>query len=201
LLGEEAGAVAQAAWQIAIGNQCKADFEERTIMKNFRLFSILAVLAVSSLAVGQTPGKQGPSKNSKEWTELEKVLWDADQQWLCSAGATPYHKVYKDCIEFRNRYWTDQFFEISLEGKVQTKAEMIATQMAAHPAPGVGPHPDDFKLMAVYGDFALGTDHTFLQRQSADGKVAGTDVRVLRLFVKENGTWKPAGAALVPILK
>jgi len=170
-------------------------------MKNFRALCILAVMAIASLAVSQTPGKPAPSKDSKEWADFEKTLWDADQQWLCSAGATPYYKVYKDCIEFRNKYWTDQFFEISLEGKVQTKAEMIATQMAAHPAPGVGPHPDDFKLMAVYGNFALATDHTFLARQNVDGKLSGTDVRVLRLFAKENGTWRPAGAALVPIVK
>ena len=170
-------------------------------MKHFRALCILAAMAVAGLALGQAPGKQAPSKDSKEWADLEKTLWEADQQWLCSAGATPYHKVYKGCIEFRNKYWTDQFFEISLEGKVQTKAEMIAAQMAAHPAPGVGPHPDDFKLMAVYGNFALATDHTFLARQNVDDKLSGTDVRVLRLFAKENGTWRPAGAALVPIIK
>jgi ketosteroid isomerase-like protein len=78
---------------------------------------------------------------------------------------------------------------------------MVAAQRAAQPSPGVGPHPDDFKLMAVYGDFALATDHTFLRRESRDGSVAGTETRVLRMFAKENGKWRPAGAALVPIIK
>ena len=78
---------------------------------------------------------------------------------------------------------------------------MIARQRAAHPSKGVGPHPAEFKLMAVYPNFALATDHTFLQSESTDGKVAGTDTRVLRLFVKEDGKWKPAGAALVPIIQ
>jgi ketosteroid isomerase-like protein len=63
----------------------------------------------------------------------------------------------------------------------------------------VGPYPDDFKLMAVYGNFALATDHTRLKRQSADGKVSEVEVRVLRMFAKEDGKWRPAGAALVPI--
>jgi len=158
--------------------------------------SLAVLLASSSLAPGQVPAKK-VSVASR--AALEKELWDADQQWLCSSGAGPYHKDYKECIEFRNQYWTDQFFEISPEGQVQNKAQMIAAQRAVHPSPGVGPYPDDFKLMAVYGNFALATDHTRLKRQSADGKVSEVEVRVLRMFAKEDGKWRPAGAALVPI--
>ena len=170
-------------------------------MRAIRVLCFVAAMAVSALAFGQEPARQTPKMGSKEWTELEKTLWDVDQQWLCSAGATPYHKDYNECIEFRNQFWTDQFFEISIGGKVQTKAEMIAMQRTAHPSPGVGPHPDDFKLMAVYGDTALATDHTFLRRESRDGSVAGTQTRVLRIFVKQDGRWRPAGAAMVPILQ
>src|SRR5260370_2374678 len=154
------------------------------------------VLASSSRAAGQVPAKR-ISVASR--LALQKELWDADQQWLCSSGTGPYHKDYKECIEFRNQYWTDQFFEISPEGQVQTKAEMIAAQRAAHPSPGVGPYPDDFKLMAIYGNVALATDHTRLKRQSADGKVSEIEVRVLRMFAKDDGKWRPVGAALVPI--
>lgn len=157
---------------------------------------VAVLLASSSLAPGQETGKKASVAGR---AALEKELWDADQQWLCSSGAGPYHKDYKECIEFRNQYWTDQFFEISPEGQVQSKAQMIAAQRAAHPSPGVGPYPDDFKLMAVYGNFALATDHTRLKRQSADGKVSEIEVRVLRMFAKENGKWRPAGAALVPM--
>ena len=151
-------------------------------MRPIRVFCLVAAMCAAALAFGQEPARQTPKMGSKEWTELEKTLWDVDQQWLCSAGATPYHKDYKDCVEFRSKFWTDQFFEISIKGKVQTKAEMVAAQRAAHPSKGVGPHPDDFKLMAVYGNFALATDHTFLQSESTDGKVTGTETRVLRMF-------------------
>jgi ketosteroid isomerase-like protein len=157
---------------------------------------VAVLLASASLAPGQEAGKKASVGGR---AALEKELWDADQQWLCSSGSGPYHKDYKECIEFRNQYWTDQFFEISPEGLVQNKAQMIAAQRAAHPSPGVGPYPDDFKLMAVYGNFALATDHTRLKRQSPDGKVSEIEVRVLRMFAKENGKWRPAGAALVPI--
>jgi ketosteroid isomerase-like protein len=174
-------------------------------MAQIRAVILTIAMAVSLIAVGQEPRKkladQPANNKSAKNADLEKELWDADQQWLCSAGATPYHKDYKECVEFRSHYWTDQFFEVSTKGQVQTKAEMIASQRLAHPAPDVGPHPDDFQLMAVYGNFALATDHTNLKTMGPDGKLVGQDVRVLRMFVKENGTWRPAGAALVPIIQ
>jgi hypothetical protein len=168
-------------------------------VRAIRVLLAVAVLAVSVSAFGQEPAK-GPKMGTKEWTELEKKLFDVDQQWLCSAGATPYHQDYKECIEFRSKFWSDQFFEVSIKGEVQTKSEMISRQRVAHPSKGVGPHPKEFKLMAVYGNVALATDHTFLQSESTDGKVSGTDTRVLRMFVNEGGEWRPAGAALVPIV-
>ena len=166
-----------------------------------RWLCFLGVLAFPAAAFGQEAASQMPKMGSKEWNELEKTLWDVDQQWLCSAGATPYHKEYKECIEFRNQFWDPQFFEVSIKGEVQTKAEMIARQRAAHPSKDVGPHPAEFKLMAVYPGFALATDHTWLRSEDVNGKEAGTDTRVLRMFVKDNGKWRPAGAALVPIVK
>ena len=174
-------------------------------MAQVRAVILTILMAISLIAVGQEPKKPVASSHmdnkSAKNADLEKELWDADQQWLCSAGATPYHKDYKECIEFRDQYWTDQFFEVSVTGEVHTKAEMIAGQRLAHPAPGVGPHPDDFHLMAVYGNFALATDHTDLMSMGSDGKLVSHDVRVLRMFAKENGKWRPAGAALVPIVK
>jgi hypothetical protein len=170
-------------------------------MKAIRMFCLVALMALSVSALAQDPANSTPKMGSKEWNDLEKTLWDVDQQWLCSGGATPYHQEYKECIEFRNEFWAKQFFEVSIKGEVQTKSEMIARQRAAHPSKGVGPHPKEFKLMAVYPNFALATDHTFLQAESTDGKVNGTDTRVLRMFVKEDGKWRPAGAALVPIVQ
>ena len=170
-------------------------------MKSIRLICLAGVLVFSAAAFGQDATRQVPKMGTKEWNDLEKTLWDVDQQWLCSGGATPYHQDYKECIEFRDQFWAKQFFEVSIKGEVQTKAEMIARQRAAHPSKGVGPHPAEFKLMAVYPGFALATDHTWLRSEDVNGKEAGTDTRVLRMFVMEDGKWRPAGAALVPIIK
>jgi hypothetical protein len=176
-------------------------------MTKFRVLFLVTILAVSSFAVFHEASKRAvanqESATSSERAQLEKELWDVEQQWLCSSGAGPYHKEYKDCVQFRGKYWADQFFEISAKGPVQTKAEMIAVQTAAAAThtPGVGPYPRDFKLMAVYGNVALATDQTDFKTVDATGKLAFTSqTRVLRIFVKEDGTWRPAGAAIVPIV-
>ena len=58
-------------------------------MRSIRVFCFVAAMCISALAFGQEPPRQTPKMGSKEWAELEKTLWDVDQQWLCSAGATP----------------------------------------------------------------------------------------------------------------
>src|SRR6202049_1933275 len=164
-----------------------------------RYASVLVLFVLSSISVPAFA--QNTSKGDKNWKDLEKVLEDVNQQWLC---AGPHHKEKaQDCVNFRAQYWADQFFEIYPSGQIQTKAEMVASQSAsasAHPesAPGTGPNPQEFKLMAVYGNVALATDHTLFKTVYNTVKLAVTsEARVLRIFVKENGKWRPASAALI----
>jgi len=155
-----------------------------------RLYSFLmaALLAFPALAAAQ----ESTQKN------LENTLWDVDQQWLCDG---PYQKPYVECAKFRSHYWADGFFEVQSGGTLRNKEEMVATQAAANPATGVRPFPSDLKLVAVYGDVALGVDHTDFQTLRPDGSYAFTaDSHCLRVFVKVNGTWRPAAAALVPVI-
>jgi hypothetical protein len=173
----------------------------KLVMTKIRVLFVVALMAVSSLASAQEAMKKG----DKSWTDLEKQLADINDQWVC---AHKYHKDHaQDCVDFKNKIWPDTFFEVGRQGQVEDKAEMVKRQTAtaaAHPvSPGdAGPNPQDFKLMAVYGNVALATDHTVFKAADANGKIAVTDeARVLRIFVKHNGRWVPAGAALVPITK
>ena len=169
-----------------------------------RSTSILCVLLLSILAgCGSTPSAppaaaQPAADNN---ADLEKVLADANDQWLCSGA---YMKPYKDCVESRSKFWADQFFEVLSTGDVLDKEEMVATQTAVipkNPPLGTGPYPDAFKLRAVYGDFAMGTDHTNFKTADKNGNIVFTNnSKVLRLFIKINGTWRPAAAGLVPII-
>ena len=121
-----------------------------------------------------------------------------DQQWLCDG---PYQKPYAECVKFRSQYWVDGFFEVQSGGTLRNKEEMVATQSAATPVTGVRPFPADFRLMAVYGDVALGTDHTDFKTARPDGTIPFTsDSHCLRVFVRQNGVWRPAAAALVPVI-
>jgi uncharacterized protein DUF4440 len=170
-------------------------------MKKICILFIVAAAAALFLGgyeTSKTTLAEQPEKAGDKDSELERVLREADQKWLCNFPAGPHHMTSQECVEFRRKYWPDQFFEISYKGQVRTKAEMLAAQSAANYIPSP-PYPDDFKLMAVYGNFALATDHTVLKTADAGGGHTTTDTRVLRMFVKENGQWRPAGAAQVPI--
>jgi len=169
-----------------------------------RYASVLVLLVVSSFpapAFSQQTMKMG----DKDWVALEKVLDDVNNQWLC---AGKYYKAKRqDCVDFRAKFWADQFFEVGQSGKNQTKAEMVASQTAGAAkspdvVPGTGPNPQEFKLMSVYGNIALATDRTLFKTADASGTVSVTsEANVLRMFVKENGKWRPAGAVLIPIKK
>jgi ketosteroid isomerase-like protein len=156
---------------------------------------VMAFLLSVSVMLGVTA--KAAAQEAKQ-TSLENILWDVDQQWLCDG---PYQKPYADCVNFRSNYWAPGFFEVQSAGTLRNKEEMVASQSAANPATGVRPFPADFKLVAVYGDVAIGTDHTDFQTLRANGKYAFTsDSHCLRVFVKQNGEWRPAAAGLVPVI-
>jgi len=156
---------------------------------------VVAMLLAAPAVLGM-PG--AAAAQDAKWASLEKTLWDVDQQWLCDG---PYQKTYTECVKFRSQYWVDGFFEVQSGGTLRNKEEMVATQRAANPATGVRPYPADFRLVAVYGDVALGTDHTDFKTVKPDGSYAFTaDSHCLRVFVQKDGVWRPAAAGLVPVI-
>jgi len=94
-----------------------------------------------------------------------------------------------------------------MQGEVTDKNEMVKRQTVTatdHPvSPGdAGPNPQDFVLKAVYGNVALATDRTVFKAADESGRISvRNEATVLRMFVKLNGKWVPAGAALVPVSK
>jgi len=165
---------------------------------------VVVILALSgSMAV---PARAQEMKmGDKNWTALEKELEDVNNEWLCA------YKYYKpkaqDCVDSRAKFWPPQFFEVGMSGNTQTKEQMVAGQTAAatknpNVVKGTGPNPQDFKLMSVYGNIALATDHTVFKTADDKGNVTvSREANVLRMFEKENGKWRPAGAVLIPANK
>jgi len=158
------------------------------------------MLLVGCGQANSTPPAAALAANAAD-SDLEKTLWDVDQQWLCSG---PYVKSYKECVLFRAKYWADQFFEVIPSGESLNKEEMVATQaerIPSNPDPRTAPYPDAFRLRAVYGDFAMATDHTYFKSKDINGNFVFTsNSKVLRLFIRQDGTWRPAAAGLVPMI-
>jgi hypothetical protein len=178
-------------------------------LRNERVFKMKYICALLLVmlctSVAPTFAQEGMKPGDKNWVALEKQLEDVNNQWLCAGKY--YKPKMQDCVNFRASYWSDQFFEVGRTGMTQTKEQMVASQTAAATKSpdvvrGTGPNPQDFKLMSVYGDIALATDLTIFKTADASGKVSVSgEANVLRMFVKENGKWRPAGAVLIPVQK
>jgi hypothetical protein len=127
--------------------------------------------------------------------ELEKELYQVELKWMKAE-----HDKKSTGPDSMGEMWTDDFFDVLPGGKVVNKQEMMDMMLKADPKPGTGAFPDTFKLRAVYGNVALASDHTIIKGLDANGKIVPVrEMGVLRMFVKENGKWRVAGAGLVPI--
>lgn len=155
------------------------------------LITVIAVASFASFAVGQQSSKQTQMSPSR--SDLEKELWEIDQKWRQAAQTKNF--------DYLNELWTDQFFEILPKGQVVSKSELLGLLSKIDRTSGFGASLSDFKLAAVYGDFAIATDHTTATGLVVDGRSVqeGGRYQSVRFFVKDNGKWRVAGAAFVPI--
>jgi hypothetical protein len=127
---------------------------------------------------------------------LEKELYALELKWM----KAEFDKKMTG-PDSMGELWTDDFFDVLSGGKVVNKQEMMDLMAKTDRQPGTGAFPDHFKLMAVYGNVALATDHTTIKGVDSNGKIVVVrEMGVLRMFVKEKGKWRVAGAGLVPIV-
>lgn len=157
------------------------------------LLCAVATITIITLARGQAASVNSLSDQDK--AALEKQLWELDQKWLVAARSK------KPGMEYLNQLFDDQFFEVIRKGQLVNKSQLIDMLGKAKLAPGQGAYPDQFKLMAVYGDVAFVTDRTTLRGSvygDSPGDASG-QYRVVRVFVKKNGQWRAVMASLVPI--
>jgi len=154
------------------------------------IFSLLAGFAVPSRALAQ--GKNFESPNP---TALEKQLYDVELKWMKAE-----HEKIMDGPNSMGELWTDSFFDVLSSGVVVDKHQMMDMMYKADAKPGTGAFPDTFKVRAIYGNVVLATDHTTIKGMDANGNLFTVrEMRVLRMFVKDKGKWRVAGAGLVVI--
>jgi hypothetical protein len=153
---------------------------------------ILCVAACMPLPLQAQEKSQASAGNAA----LEKELFALELKWM----KAEFDKKMAG-PDSMGELWTDDFFDVLPGGRVVNKQEMMDLMAKTDRQPGTGAFPDHFKLMAVYGNVALATDHTVIKGVDANGKIVVVrEMGVLRMFVKEKGKWRVAGAGLVPIV-
>jgi uncharacterized protein DUF4440 len=160
-------------------------------MRNMWVLLLCALAGFPPPAMAQE--KSQPSAGN---AALEKELFAVELKWM----KAEFDKN-KDGVDGMGELWMDDFFDILPGGRVVNKQEMMDMMEKTDRQPGTGAFPDNFKLRAVYGNVALATDHTIIKGVDANGKIVVVrEMGVLRMFVKEKGKWRVAGAGLVPIV-
>jgi ketosteroid isomerase-like protein len=162
-------------------------------------YSILILcLAAAGLAARPAHAQQKADSKSRSASidpALEKELYALELKWMKAEA-----EKKTTGPDSMGELWIDDFFDVLPGGKVVNKQEMMDMMVKTERKPGTGAFPDTFKLRAVYGNVALATDHTVIKGVDANGNIVPVrEMGVLRMFVKENGKWRVAGAGLVPI--
>jgi hypothetical protein len=155
------------------------------------------VLILCALAGFPLPAlAQQKSQKSDKNAALEKELYAVELKWMKAE-----HDKKMTGPDSMGELWMDDFFDVLPGGRVVNKQEMMDMMNKADPKPGTGAFPVNFKIRAVYGNVVLATDHTTIKGLDASGNIVPVrEMGVLRMFVKDKGKWRVAGAGLVPIV-
>ncbi|SRR6266851_3892940 len=145
-------------------------------MKNW-LLGLIALVVVSLAQVGAT-----------ENSDIAKAVTDLDHEWLAAATNRDTNAL--------QRIFADRFTEVHAGGEVVDKAKQISQIAAATTKLDV--HSEEILVRYASPDVAIVTDKTVI-KGTREGKDITGSYRVLRVFVKQQGRWRAAGAGLTRI--
>jgi hypothetical protein len=156
---------------------------------------VLLLSLLSGFWLPVSAGAQDKRFENATPTALEKQLYEVELKWMKAE-----HDKKMEGPDSMNEMWMDDFFDVLPTGVVVDKHEMMDLMNKADARPGTGAFPDTFKVRAIYGDVVLATDHTTIKGIDTSGNIVTVrEMRVLRMFVKDKGKWRVAGAGLVVI--
>ena len=146
----------------------------------------VVVMASVSLALGQSPKVAGSNRSSEDIAETVSVL---DHVWLDAA-----HNRDTGTMAW---LFADGFVEIHPGGEIVDKQQQI-DQIKDPNGELVEIHPDDIQVRYTSPDVAFLTDTTTIKGHSGATSYDG-QYRVIRVFVKQAGRWRAAGAGITRI--
>jgi ketosteroid isomerase-like protein len=146
--------------------------------------TIVFIIATGAIALGQAPKK--PAAAGEEVAATIAIM---DHIWLDAA-----HNRDTRTLEW---LFADDFVEVHPGGFIVNKQEQIEQIM--DPQRTLNElHPDDIQVRYVSPDVAVLTDTTTIRGMSGGVNYDGQQ-RVIRVFVKQHGRWRAAGAGIARI--
>jgi ketosteroid isomerase-like protein len=160
------------------------------MMRSLQVLVFGAVLAIASMsiALGQAsqPAKRAAGSSIDNVAETVSVL---DHVWLDAA-----HNRDTDTMAW---LFADGFVEVHPGGEMVNKQQQI-DQIKDPSGELTEIHPDDIQVRYTSPDVAFLTDTTTI-RARGGGKNYNGRYRVIRVFVKQGGRWRAAGAGITLI--
>ena len=142
----------------------------------------LVLAASAALTLGQAINKAGESDAAATVAVMDHVWLDAAHNRDTGTMAWLF---------------ADDFVEVHPGGEIVDKKEQI--DQIQDPTRKIEEiHPDDINVRYVSSDVAVLTDTTTIRGLSGGVDYNGT-YKVIRVFVKEQGRWRAAGAGIAPI--
>jgi len=118
-------------------------------------------------------------------------LKELDRKWLHAASVRD--------TKYMASLFVDDFVEVHPGGEVVNKQQQI-DQIKSPDLLIQDLHPEDIHVRCLSSDLALVTDTTTIAATNNGQSLSGT-FRVMRVFVKQKGAWKAAGASMTPVPK
>jgi ketosteroid isomerase-like protein len=150
----------------------------------YALAATFFIIASAAVVFGQAARKPGAAGE-----DAAATIAVMDHIWLDAA-----HNRDTGTLEW---LFADDFVEVHPGGFIVNKQEQVA--QIADPQRVLNEiHPDDIQVRYVSADVAVLTDTTTIKGVSGGVRYDGPQ-RVIRVFVKQNGRWRAAGAGIVRV--
>lgn len=144
--------------------------------------AVVLIIASGAVALGQAPKK--PAATGEDVAATIAIM---DHIWLDAA-----HNRDAGTL---NWLFADDFVEVHPGGFIVNKQQQIEQIM--DPQRTLNElHPDDIQVRYISPDVAVLTDTTTI-KGSSGGVTYNGPQRVIRVFVKQHGRWRVAGAGIV----
>ncbi|MGH9355548.1 MAG: nuclear transport factor 2 family protein [Terriglobia bacterium] len=148
-------------------------------MKRLQMIVLVALIAVPSIALGQTPANQSG--------DVVEQLKQLDRAWL--------NAEKNDDVAYCEKFFAPSYVLVQASGKMYTKDEWLAVLRSPNRS-----HYDvltnDQIQVHLFGNVAILTDHTTVKGHDSKGQTFGGQYRVFRVMIKQNGEWHGTGVVM-----